>query len=990
MQKKNESVNRFLTTLMFLLFFLNTRGQQWLPDFKHYTPRDGLPSSEVYQITSDPQKNLWFATDRGAVRYDGYSFRTFDIKDSLPDNSVIKLYKDGKGRIWFISYTCVLSYYEKGKIIPYKYNNLVASHFSKTIITSLYVDESENVHLNSIEGSTYTITSNGQFIKHDVNARTSLFVINSTNPSSVITNYLIGSDRSITTITVQSLRDTFSFTINETIRYNHFATTKLRNNDLIFYCERFLIRIHPSGKYEIKKMEVPVLNVFEDDEKNIWVGTKLNGVYVYDSTMSVSRQYLKDFSVTHVYRDIEGGFWLSTHENGIFYLSSKNNSNFALQENLFHDKITAVVNSADSVLFFATSKGILFKCNNFNHTVNKTDLKKDISPNVESVTSLYFKGNERELAIGTVINFKSELSPVYLTSWSDNKLFVLPSLTKCILRRNGNLLGSDYSFVFNFNLDNKTLEHINKNSIRSTALFEDSKGRLFSGTLNGLYILKENNFIPFDTSAKLLRSRITDINELDNKYIIISTRSNGIIIYRDSIIDIINSSDGLTSDNINRIGVESNEIWAGTNKGLSKITIKNQSPFSFAIDRFNVSNGLVSDEVNDFAIGKKLVYVATNEGLSVVDKEKIKSKSNELPLYITAVRINERDTLLSSSYSLAYNQNYIGISFTALSFRNSKNIIYRYRLLGQDTTWRSTSNRDVQFSGLSSGSYNFQLLASHENGIYTKVPVEISFSISPSFYETIWFRLSIAVICLLVLFAIINYRIKIIQKKADEQNALNKKFSELNLNALRSQMNPHFTFNVLNSIQYYIVKKDADSAQLYISKFSKLIRMILDQSRTEFISLAEEIKILTLYMELEELRFEKKFSYSIKANERLNTEAIYIPGMLIQPFVENSIKHGIRFKKGEAQVGINFTSSDSVLICTITDNGIGRAEAAKLKSTEEEHRSMGTAIVNERIEALSILFKGKLKNYTTDLKDEHGNPTGTCVTIEIPFKKSLQ
>src|SRR6185436_13701400 len=757
----------------------------------------------------------------------------------------------------------------------------------------------------------------------------------------------------------------------------------------IFFCERFLIHIHPTGTYEIKKIDVPVLNVFEDDEKNIWVGTKLNGVYVYDSTMSVSRQYLKDFSVTHVYKDMEGGFWLSTHENGIFYLSSKNNSNFALQGNLFRDKITAVKSLSDSVLFFTTSKGVLFKYNKSYNTADKTDLKKDINSNIESITSLYFSEEHKEVILGAIISFSNETSPVYFTKWMDNRLMVLPSLTNFI-DANGNLLCADYSHVHRFNRGNKALVPIHKNFIRSTALFEDSKGRLFSGSLNGLYILKENNFIPFDTSAKLLRLRITDISELNNKYLVIATRSNGIILYDDSIVNIINAAEGLTSDNVNQISAEDNIVWAGTNKGLSKITFKDSSPFSYTIDRFNVSNSLVSDEVNDFAVGKKLVYVATNDGLSVIDKEKLKDKSNELPLYITAVRINEKDTLLRSFYSLNHNQNYIGISFTALSFSNSKNIIYRYRLLGQDTTWRTTFNRDVQFSGLRNGNYSFQVLASSENGIYTKNPVEISFSVLPSFYETAWFRFTITSICLIILFVVINYRIKIIQKKADDQNALNKKFSELNLNALRSQMNPHFTFNVLNSIQYYIVKKDADSAQLYISKFSKLIRMILDQSRTEFISLAEEIKILTLYMELEELRFENKFSYSIKADERLNTEAIYIPGMLIQPFVENSIKHGIRFKKGEARVDINFTSADSVLICTISDNGIGRAEAAKLKPAEEEYKSMGTAIVNERIEALSVVFKGKLKNYTSDLKDEHGNPTGTCVTIEIPFKKSLQ
>jgi LytS/YehU family sensor histidine kinase len=145
--------------------------------------------------------------------------------------------------------------------------------------------------------------------------------------------------------------------------------------------------------------------------------------------------------------------------------------------------------------------------------------------------------------------------------------------------------------------------------------------------------------------------------------------------------------------------------------------------------------------------------------------------------------------------------------------------------------------------------------------------------------------------------------------------------------------------------------------------------------------------MLTLYIELEELRFENKFTYTIHTDEKLNTSSIFIPGMLIQPFVENSIRHGIRFKKGDARVDINFTVSDSILICSITDNGIGRQEAAKLKNSTEEYKSMGTAIVDERIQALGILFDGKLKNYISDLTGEDGKATGTRVTVEIPFKQ---
>jgi len=244
-------------------FNLPAFSQQWLPNFKHYTTADGLPSSEVYQIASDSKNILWFATDRGVVSFDGYSFRIFDHKDSLPDNSVIKLYKDSGGRIWFISYTGLLSYYENGKITQYKYNNVISSHLGTTIIVSLYADKKGNLKINSIGGQMSTINAAGEFSSEKMNNDTAAFEITETGALSVSTFYYYGVKKTIpfTRFNILSAKKSFGFLINENIRYHHFSTTKLSNGDLIFYCERFLIRIHPSGLYELKKFENPVLTM---------------------------------------------------------------------------------------------------------------------------------------------------------------------------------------------------------------------------------------------------------------------------------------------------------------------------------------------------------------------------------------------------------------------------------------------------------------------------------------------------------------------------------------------------------------------------------------------------------------------------------------------------------------------------------------------------------------------------------------------------------
>jgi ligand-binding sensor domain-containing protein len=957
-----------------------------MPNFKHYGIRDGLPSSEVYQITSDPQKNLWFVTDRGVVKYDGTIFRVYDKKDSLADNSVIKVYRDYKGRVWFIGYSGLLSYYEKGKIIPYRFNSLITQNLGTLIFVSLYVDESENVFFNDVQGDVYKIDSSGTFLKYPFNMDTALFVIHcydSIAPSTFYHNFRKFKD--VTCFKVQWPEQAFNFLVNEDIYYSHFSTTKLSNNDLIFYCGPWLIHISYNKSFTVKRFESQILNVYEDDEKKLWVGCYNNGVYVCDSSLNIISHYFTDLSVSHVFADYEGGLWFSTLENGIFYLASKNNLLFSVNENILKDKVITITNFSDSVLFFTTTNRILYKFNSYSHSLSRKDLKKEFSV-LETVNFLYGAEPEKELWVGYIGRFTDTVSWVERLPWEGIKATLVNSSTKFIPQDENHLLGSGFSFVYALNKSSLVQKNINNREIHITTLFKDSKQRLFAGTLNNLSIYNDGDFIPFDSTNETLKKRITDIGEFDNHCLVIATRSDGIILYSDTVVGTITGADGLSSNNINHVAVAGNTIWAGTNSGLNKIFITSFSPLQYSIRHYNLSSGLSSEEINDFTVTKDNIYIATNEGLALIKTHEQSDASVEMPLYINSVKINDQDTAVLLSYSLNHDQNTVNITFSAVSFKHSKNVSYLYRLVGQDTVWRSTSNRDVQFTNLPPGKYKFQLLAENSEGSISKAPVEIDFDISPLFYQTIWFKLLAAFIFWVILFSAIRWRVQTVKKKTDARHALNKKFSELNLNALRSQMNPHFTFNVLNSIQYYIAKKDSESAQLYITKFSRLIRMILDQSRTQFISLAEEIKMLTLYIELEELRFENKFSYTINTNDKLNPSRIFIPGMLIQPFIENSIRHGIHFKKGAARVDVNFTTSDSILICTITDNGIGRQAAAKLKDTAEGYKSMGTAIVDERIQALSTLFDGKLKNYITDLTDENGNAAGTRVTVEIPFK----
>jgi hypothetical protein len=213
-----------------------------------------------------------------------------------------------------------------------------------------------------------------------------------------------------------------------------------------------------------------------------------------------------------------------------------------------------------------------------------------------------------------------------------------------------------------------------------------------------------------------------------------------------------------------------------------------------------------------------------------------------------------------------------------------------------------------------------------------------------------------------------------------------RKVTEFKQRLLRSQMNPHFIFNSLTSIQHFIVQQDDIKASVYLSRFSDLVRNILSNSHVELITLEEEINTIENYLELQKLRFPDRFEYKISINEKLNPESVQLPPMLTQPFVENAIEHGFKKFEDKGVISLVFNSKQDFLIISITDNGIGRKRSHELKSNQEkDHKSMATLITTERIKTINKKLKRRIHFEIVDLKDENGNATGTKVVFEIPL-----
>jgi LytS/YehU family sensor histidine kinase len=324
-----------------------------------------------------------------------------------------------------------------------------------------------------------------------------------------------------------------------------------------------------------------------------------------------------------------------------------------------------------------------------------------------------------------------------------------------------------------------------------------------------------------------------------------------------------------------------------------------------------------------------------------------------------------------------------------LNFSNPEKVLYQWKLEGSEKDWSPSRNqRTVTYSNLPPGDYTFLLKACNEDLVWTEVPEKISFKILRPYWQQWWFISLFVIFTGGILFFAYKRRVKIISQKAEEARhklELEKNMIELEQKALRLQMNPHFIFNALNSIQSQINAENEQTARYYLAKFAKLMRKILDNSREQVITLEDEIDTLDNYLLIEKFAGGDKFDYEIKVNPDIEKDYIKIPPMLLQPFAENAIKHGFKNIEKRGHLEISFEEKDGYIECSLVDNGIGREKANELQQKSESfHKSTALLVTQERLDLITKIENIKLIEII-DLVSENGEAIGTKVIIRIPY-----
>lgn len=971
-----KKTSRLLFLVCLSIITIQVQAQKYT--YRHYGVEDGLASSEVYQVFQDRKGNMWFATDMGISRFNGNNFTNFDISNGLPANTVFEIFEDQHGKVWFLGMGIKLSYYLNDTIL--QYHNPGIEKYARSsklpIKRSFYIDANDNIYFSVLNQGILKLSANGDNINLQENDKPATLRI-----VSLANKLVIGHNKTTESIKYIVYGDT---TINKNTNSSicpttlYFAEKNTDGSAIIFTYYQKLFKLKANKITKAGSFKNEIIWFSKDKKGRYWVSIRGEGIYCYLDDQFNKKPYksfLTNKSVSSVLIDKENGYWFPTLANGVFYLpdegiktipETKNRNILDLSQN---DEALIISDDMNELFIFDNHLQLNKKLNvGKYHQTNRIifDPKLDL---FWMGTYNYVQRFKGQKFILTKLKHRTKIAKDYGRS----------NIKSMALSPNKGIWLGSYSGI-NLIHDNwllyQSFQQDNWNEYVYDIICNDDES-LWLGTYTGLWKYTNGEYIYYGKRDHLFSHRISALLKSNGK-LYVGTNGAGLLIYdfKDKSVRQVQKTDGLNSNVITDIVRSGNNLWLSTNNGLN--VIKNIDDKEYSISKIRKSNGLLSNEVKRLFLHAPILYIAGKKGVNYLNINKFSLKAALLNTNIEKIAISGHDTLVQNKYFLNYKQNNISISYKAISYKTGA-FLYRYKMYPISQKWTYTNKEEIQFTSLAPGSYTFMVSAKNQNGKWNDKIIKTSFEISKPFWQTWWFVALILALVSTITIASIHYKLQQVRKE-------NKLKDELNLymkKAINAQINPHFLFNSLNSINQYILKNDKINSSKYLNRFAAYMRSILNALKSDMQNLSEELKISGLYLELEQLRLKEKLNFNIIVDKSLVTQNILVPSMIITPFLENAIWYGILPKKGTGLIDLSIRQKGQKIIIRVKDDGIGRKEHMRLQQNPKFKLSNpGPENTLERINLINKLYPDIVKIVYTDIDDGQNNK-GTVVDIVI-------
>lgn len=1004
---------KLIFVFLFLWFQIILLSQSTYQE-KIYTTKDGLSSELCRSMFKDHKGFLWISTNKGLNRFDGNSFYTFRHRpgdpNSLSNNNCNGIFEDSKGQLW-VNTDDGLSLFDREKQtfknyypdttvmknLGISYTEMAQDHEGKIWIGGYYDVLIFDPKTEKFERSgwfEYT-KQNGIFSAEMRNSITQSVIKKSHDELWLLTVYGLFSvhtpTKKYTYHPNPLIEDYFAFAIKY---IDHNGVLWIGTYDQCFYTydpklkkwDHFTCPKSPKG------ISDAVLSINKYDQNTLMV-TRLDHIYLFN-TLSGKFEIFKYKDEIHNFKNSLLQTLVSEDDIFITQLGNQPFINLSKRRTLVKKVKLPIPKGFNNNHSFSISKGKVL--------TGDWNQKKVIV--CDSIECKPLKEKSGNTLLGSLqLYFQSKNGEKYFsTSTHVYKWHNIGNMVQLLSRdiKQDKNIGSEFRNFVEDNRGNIYVRERNKGiyvlktgkdqiEIFDTVVSDKNFSALhYDATTDKLWLASENNGLyiidplthaiknyKLSSLAKINRGYIQDIvgDHRGNIFLLIVNYGFIKINSKDMIPRIYTTSDGLLSDDVKYGCISNQQFWFTSGSGLMAFDYTNERFYSFdneldsklfnyrifADDQGNITQNLYPENLISFDVN--------------AIKDDIKGE-----IYLKEVKLSGVIIPIDSIFTVNYQQNNFVFLFGRKSTKEVTSQEFKYRINGQ--SWQSLENRSINLYNMMPGLYSVDVV----NKFEPQERMTFKVIVLPPWWKTNWFYSLSTLLIIASILMIYKKRIATVRKQENEKNLLKQRIAEIEMTALRAQMNPHFIFNCLNSINRFILSHETEAASAYLTKFSRLIRMILDGSREDFITLDKELDALKLYIEMESMRFQAVFDWRININQAIQIDNIMIPSLILQPYVENAIWHGLMQTPAEhpKKLTIQISQEKSVIIIEIEDNGVGRQRAFEIKSKNgNTHKSHGIALTEERLKLMNKLKNVKTNITIEDLVDQDLKPSGTKVRL---------